>query len=240
MKNNLIKFLIIISLVTFVTACSKDKKNEPKEPTAADKSLTTASSGKNAKLDYGKIENNTYSNDYFNIQVDLPKEWAVQTQEQSKALVEAGKKFVGENNKELQRVINASELNSVYLLTAFQHEVGAAVDFNPSFSLLAEKVDQAPGIKEGKDYLFHTKKLLEQANLGYKFKENFTRIEVDGLKFDEMETSVKYLDINISQEYYSAIDKGYALSFIVSYNSEAQKEELQKIIDSIKFNKNSV
>ncbi|MFN3404371.1 MAG: hypothetical protein ACK40G_09785 [Cytophagaceae bacterium] len=113
----------------------------------------------------GKIEDNTYINDYFKFKLNVPDGWAVQNKEQMDYILEKGKKVMRNKSEEIKDIINASEGNYNCLLSVFQYEQGYATEFNPSFVVMAENVSLAPGIKSGYDYLFHVIKILNQINL---------------------------------------------------------------------------
>lgn len=228
--KNILKLLIILSLI-FVTACGKKDEAKPKEDSKTPPQEQSAED----KLGYGKLEGHTYSNEYFGLTLQVKNDWIIQDKDNNEKLAEAGKQLISEKNPELKSIIDASELNTVYLLTAFQHEIGAPVEFNPSFTLIAEKISQAPGINEGKDYLYHTQRLLEETKIGYKFDKKVERKNLGGKDFDILNSSVKYLDIEINQSYYTAVMKGYALSVIMSYNSEDQKKALEETLNSLNF-----
>lgn len=115
-----LKLFWFIFLSLFSTSC--DNKTQPEE------------------FDYGQIENNKYSNSFFNLEMTIPTGWIIQSKEQTENLDKDGKElFVGED-KNLKTAIKRSEGSSAVLVTVFQYEVGAAVDYNPSFSLISENL----------------------------------------------------------------------------------------------------
>ena len=50
-----------------------------------------------------------------------------------------------------------------------------------------------------------------------------------------MDVSLNGQAQNVQQSYYSIIDRGFALSIIISYGDDEQKAELKNIINKIKF-----
>lgn len=138
------------------------------------------------EIDFGGIKNSVYQNKYFGLSVKLPAEWSVLDQEAQRLLVETGGKMAAGADKNLKAVIKASEMQTVYLFTAFKHPLGAPVTFNPGIMCLAERVRQMPGIKRGKDYLFHARKLLESGQIEYSFPSEISTESVGGQDFDVM------------------------------------------------------
>ncbi len=194
----------------------------------------------NAKLkgfDYGKTIDGKYINSYFGLEITLPENWIVQSNEQSEQLQKKGKDLVVGDNQNLKAIIDASEINSANLLYAFQYEVGSAVEYNPGITIVAENIKDFPGIKSGSEYLFHTKRLLQQTKLQTQIDKESTLEAIDKQEFYTMNCAIDYMGITIQQKYYSTIIKGFALSFIISYTTEDQKSELLNSIHSINFKK---
>ncbi|HWQ91503.1 MAG TPA: hypothetical protein VN673_07510 [Clostridia bacterium] len=100
------------------------------------------------------------------------------------------KRFAGDD-KNLKAAFKASEQQTVYLLMAFQHPVGSPVAYNPSIMCLAERVRDLPGIVRGKDYHFHTKKLMESGQMHFAFSKDISSVKLHGIDFDVMDASIK-------------------------------------------------
>lgn len=214
-KLNLIVLLI---LTVILSSCNSNKK--PKN------------------FDYGHIDNNKYLNSFFKLELTLPDNWIVQTKEQTENLSEMGKELTAGDNKNLKAIIDASEINTANLLVVFQYEVGAAVDYNPGFMLVAENLKNSPGIKTGSDYLFQARKILKQSQVQYNYiDDKFKKEIISGQEFYSMNCTIDYMGINIKQIYYSTIIDGFCLNVILSYESDEQKNNLDKVINSMNFKK---
>lgn len=189
-------------------------------------------------FDYGRIENNKYYNPFFNLEMIIPTGWIVQSKEQTENLTKKGADLVAGDDKNLKAVIKASDVNTAYLLTIFKYEVGSAVDYNPGFILLSENLKNSPGIKTGSDYLFQVRKMLKQSQIQYDYiDENFGKETVNGQDFFLMNASIDYMGLQIKQVYYSTIINGFSFGIIISYVSKEQKQELDNVINSMKFRK---
>ncbi|MDY0780484.1 hypothetical protein [Tenacibaculum sp. IB213877] len=196
--------------------------------------IVSCKSKTNNNFDYGGFEDNTYINNFFKIKFDLPVNWVIQSREQTEALAKKGRKLIVGDDDNLKSIIDASEINTANLLTAFKYEQGAAVDYNPNIAVVAENISNAPGIKTGGDYLFHAKKFLSQGSFKYDYlSENFENEKINGLDFYRMDASINQLGILIKQSYYSTIINGFSLNLIVSYSTEQQKNELLKSLNTI-------
>ena len=187
-------------------------------------------------FDYGKIENGVYTNDYFDFNIPVPQNWDVRNDEQVQQLQKKGSGLISGNNKELEAKIDEADVNTIVLLTVFKNkEDTSAVKFNPSFILLCENLQGSPDIKKGKDYLDHAKYLMQQSKMPYQFTPEYFTEKVGNKEFDRMDAVLDGQMGGIQQSYYSIIDKGYALSIIISFVDADQKIELKGIINKIKF-----
>jgi hypothetical protein len=205
-------FFFAIVLLT-VTGCKQQPKN----------------------FDYGKIENGVYANSYFDFEIPVPSNWAVQNKEQVQQLQKTGEDLVSGNNKELGAKIKAADVRTAMLLTVFKNKTDAVTNkFNSSFIILSENLGGMP-IKKGSDYLAHAKEIMQQSNMSYQFAPEYSTEKIGNREFDRMDVSLNGQAENVQQSYYSIIDKGFALSIIISYGDDQQKAELKNIISKIKF-----
>jgi len=187
------------------------------------------------EIDFGAVENSTYRNDYFGLSVKLPSEWSVQDKETRQKLMDLGRKMVEGDDKNLKAVIKASEMQTVNLFAAFKHPIGTPVPYNPNIMCLAERVSHMPGIKRGKDYHFHSKRLLESSQMKVSFPKEVSTEELGGHNFDVMYVETPITGMTIRQKHYAAIMKGYALVFIVSFNNGEEESTLDNVLSSVTF-----
>jgi hypothetical protein len=186
-------------------------------------------------FDYGKIESGVYTNNYFDFEIPVPPNWAVQNKEQVQQLQKTGEELVSGNNKELGAKIKAADIKTAILLTVFKNKTDAVTEkFNSSFIILSENLGGMP-IKKGSEYLAHAKEIMQQSNMSYQFAPNYAREKIGNRDFDRMDVSLGGQTPNVQQSYYSVIDRDFALSIIISYEDDEQKAELKNIINKIKF-----
>lgn len=189
-------------------------------------------------FDYGKVEGHKYVNSYFDLEMDVPADWFVQSQEQMDNITKVGKDMVAGDDENMKAIVKASDVNTANLLGVFQHEYGSAVAFNPNFLVVAENVKAAPGIRTGSDYLFQSRRLLTQSQFQYdRIDESFEKETINGTDFYKMNAEVSLMGITIRQIYYSTILKGFSFNVIISYSSDEQKDALLKVINSMTFKK---
>ncbi len=216
MINRTAQFLIFTLCVLLLAGCGKEASNE---------------------IDFGSVKNSIYQNGYFGLSLPLPSEWSVQDQQMRQRLAETGTKMVAGEDKGMKAILKASELRTVNLLAAFKHPVGTPVPFNPSIACAAERVHDMPGIKRGKDYHFHAKKLMESGQVKFEFPKEISTEKLGGVDFDVMHVSMTIGSSTVRQKYYASVMKGYVLILVVSFTTADEESALQKIVDGASFKK---
>jgi hypothetical protein len=211
------KKIIYLFSVTVLLSCSEQNNKLPNN------------------FDFGKTENGSYKNDYFDMEVLFNPNWIVQDKQEMNNAAERGSDLITSDNENLKSILKASQVNTAYLLHIFKHEVGAAVEFNPSFMIVAENTKNFPGIKNGKDYLFHAKQFLKQTQIPYSFEKEVFEKKIGDSLFHVMEARLDYMGKIVIQEYISTVNKGFTLSFIIIYSTEEEKKELYEVINNIKI-----
>jgi hypothetical protein len=187
-------------------------------------------------FDFGRFQKNIYSNSFFNLTMTVPDGWILQSRETTEDLVKEGRKLVAGEDKNLESAIESAEINTAHLFVIYQYEIGAAVDYNPSLTLVAENLKNVPGVKTGADYLFHVRRLLSQAQLKYDhIDKEFRQVDINGMTFFQMNANIHYLGYDIKQKYYTTLLKGFSLSMIISYVDGEQESILEESIDSMTF-----
>ena len=166
----------------------------------------------------------------------LPDGWTVQDHEAQQKLMKRGAELIAGGDKNLQALVKASELQTVNLLAAFAHPVGAPVAFNPSIACVAERLDQLPGIKRGSDYLFHARKALEAGQIKVAFPKDVWSERLGGREFDVMLLEMTVGATTIRQRYYVLVHKGYALAFVASATTSDEEAQLKRVMESVTFN----
>lgn len=200
---------------------------------------TNAQSSLPENFDYGHIENNKYINKYFDYEMTFPLKWHVQNQNQMKELQKNGNEIFNDGTENSKAFIKAAEVNTANLIGVFKYELGTNMSqFNPCILVIAENVKLYNGIRSGKDYLQAAMEMFKmQKNVTYQYMDTiYETVKIDTKQFYKMKTIIAIRGLEIKQEYYSIVMKGFAFNFIISFISDEQKEELLKIVNSMNFN----
>ena len=112
-----------------------------------------------AAPDTGSVVAGVYTNDYFRLRLPIPDGWHVAGKETQERLRDEGEAAVAGDDPELERSMDASKEASFWLLLLSKFEVGANMEFNPSLTLMAERVSAAQGVRSSSDYLLAMSKM---------------------------------------------------------------------------------
>lgn len=180
---------------------------------------------------WGTRTYNQYQNGYFGFSVNIPEGWAVQDTAQSEAMARnMQQQLMGGDSAHAQTPLAAQ------LFTAYKYPVGASVEFNPSAQVLAERLDPQQGVADEMAYLAGVKRLLEDTPLDYTFPEEPYSTRLGNRDFTILEANLNLTDLLARQMYYVTIEKGYAVVFVLSFASRAQRNELeQTFLETIAF-----
>jgi hypothetical protein len=188
-------------------------------------------------FDYGNVDKGKYKNAFFGFEMKVHADWHPLTKAQSDALMKTSIEVISQGSEVLSMALKATEVNYAQLLTVFQHEMGAPVEFNPSIVLMVENLRQAPGVKAGADYLYHTQRGLEATQFSYSFSESSPEsVSYAEMNFDAMTAYLHSGNKVIQQDYYCTVTKGFALCFVMSYFDEEQGAALSEMFRSLKAN----
>lgn len=189
-------------------------------------------------FDYGKIENNKYTNEYFDFEMTLPQDWVVSSKEDIQRVKKVGQELIAGNDKNLRKMIEVSSIDNANLLQLTKYELGAPVNFNPSFALSVKNLRGEPGIKTGKDYLFHLRHTLKSIQIQYNYiSENLEKKLIGGQEFYLMNAGIKIGNLEVKQSYYVTVLNGFVFRFFTTYHNDDSKAEFNKMIASMKFGK---
>lgn len=195
--------------------------------------MVTACGGEKKEVSLGTTEKGSYTNDYFGLSVSFPTEWEFQDSAGMNELMNAGVDAVVGDDKDKKKRYDLSLTKTLNLLMASKYPLGG-IEQGGSIMIIAEKVSLLQGVKSGEDYLKASRKIMEENQLPYEFKE-ITTTKVGGKDMDVMQVLINAGDMVATQEYYSIITEGYALNIITTYFDDESKAETDKIIKSVTF-----
>jgi hypothetical protein len=188
------------------------------------------------EVDRGSFAGPLYRNNYFGMTITIPSDWSIQDSKSMQTIKDLGKQVIDKDDKNLKAVMEASELQTVSLFAVFQHPLGSPVPFNPNLMCMAERVRHMPGIKRGKDYHFHTRKLLESSQMKVKFPGEMYSETFDGVEFDVLYSETSLGAMLVKQKQYGVVMKGYILLIVSTFANADQETTIDEILKTLTFN----
>lgn len=187
------------------------------------------------KVTLGETNNGVYTNDFFNLKINVPQDWYSPTKEEMDQIANVGNEAVAGDDEELKNQLDLAKEKTLNLLFVFKHPLDFLGGVNYNFMCIAENLGIAGiSVKTGDAYLDAAKELMKNAGLPYEFSEYGTA-DIGGKSFTTMDAVVNLGDLTLTQRYHTAIIKGYAMNFVLSFTTEEEYNELKTILDSVKL-----
>lgn len=191
------------------------------------------SASNNQTFDYGTYTDGRYTNPFFNLEIDVPPHWNVFSQVQNAGLMKSeGKPQV------------ASKVKTALLLTAAQFQEQHANDtaFNPNLLLLAENLGNNRRIQTPSDYLKITRHALQQnpAPKVFPFHHTYPEELIHGITFVRLRVvnqATSEGTPEFTQDYFATLHRGFALTYILTYRTERQRQALEQVVRTTKIGK---
>ena len=185
-----------------------------------------------SQVDRGFVQDGTYVNNGFGFIYTYPKDWTVHGDATNERIREAGKQEMIESGALSKGSAEASLKNTHYLLTVFRHPLGTpGITFNPAVMVIAERVDHAPGIKNGKDYVLNTRAILKRTGAQVTDEEP-TEHRFGDWQFFRDSYALEINGRHVVQAHFATIVKGYALLFIFMGPDEKSVDEIAKSMET--------
>lgn len=196
-------------------------------------------------FDYGTVENSQYSNNFFHFKIRIPSEWYIQTRDslvfKVKDIYKDGK-FTG-NSKNIQTSIensNPSKINKALLLSVFRYDLDSIVNLNYSMYLVAINLKNEPNSKTGKDCLNELVTASNRHQVKRKFIGEPKLLKIGNKDFYEITSEMEagqIVDGIVKQKYCISVINGFSFSIIMTYSTDEQLAELNKILETATFTK---
>jgi len=183
----------------------------------------------------GHVVDGTYVNEYFGLTVSLPDGWVVADQEVNEHIMETGTGVVSQGDPVVSGALESAKKNMYQLLTASLYEVGAPVDTNPVFMIVAERVSHRPGVRSGEDYLFHVVRHLTSGDLPFSVRREPYPVEIDGVEFHRLDMTAVVLGTELRQSYIVTLRDGYVIGMTLVGATDEEMQLLETAARSMRF-----
>ena len=164
-------------------------------------------------MDLGQWVNGQYLNKYFGFTISAPDGWVPVTRQTMRRLGKEAARFARKNDAELARMLESGDLTSYQLFMFAQYEIGAPGEFNHnivcSIDRLTWSVNTLPKVMKA------IKKTL--GRLRIRVSSPGGPVTIGSNTFEMLSGTIKMHGVDVSQEYYILLRKGYALTFVLSF-----------------------
>ncbi|WP_297095136.1 hypothetical protein [uncultured Draconibacterium sp.] len=175
---------------------------------------------KRGPVEEGTLEHGIYSSTYFNLAMNVPENWKVDTL----GKVEKKATAADANESDITLVAN--------LLTIYQ-EIEKE-EFKPNLSMIAERCTLYPELKNENDYLAHVKKQYANLNpITSEIKKMVLKNAVDCYTFD---LTMTIQEVTMQQTHFALKRNDFYIDITITYQIAKQKEELEAIVNSLTMN----
>jgi hypothetical protein len=189
-----------------------------------------------ANFDYGRINNNIYSNTYFNFNITIPTGWVLLSKNEYKDLQNKSIELFNEQDSSFTKTMRASLVNSANLFTAFKYQPGTNTEFNPSISMVVENISKSPAIQTGDEYLQIVRTYMRKYTTQYSFEnDEIKKCHVGSKTFYKLEVLITVGGQIAYQHYYSTVINGFSVNILLCYIFDSQKKELLKALNTAHF-----
>lgn len=187
-------------------------------------------------VDRGRIEDGTFSSDFFGISFMLPQGWVAQDAAARKAIIEEGKKLINEGATERKKAgLDASLERTALLISVSKFDPAKPrPDFNANLLCYAERAPTAI-IKTGNDYIEVMRRGFTGTAATLELVGPVRSEKLDGVAFTAANFKVTAGPYIVMQKYYVTMMKGHALVFTYTYIDETDVKTFDDIVKSVKF-----
>ena len=249
-KRVLITVLILFCAFFIFSCASKTEEDESKlvdltTDAGNAKEDTTDESSETKDLTLGEIQDGVYTNDYFNFKIILPSNWFDLDEEQRNLMQDIGKEAIAKDDAVKKKALELASQNTLSLFTLYEMDPLEAQDYNPSFSMVAEKLSGLSNIliNTPEQYFEILKTNLTDTIEVDGIPIEYTFIDIENITLSGKEFSVMRLEASvydgaliINQDYYATKADKYMISAILTYKTSEQKLQLETAMQSIAFN----
>ncbi len=181
----------------------------------------------------GSVVGSTYRNTYFGLQLTFPRGWVVQGEATKERMKEMGKSMAVTKSETEKAQTDAAVERSANLLTISKLPLGTMGQFNALLTCVAEPLPL--GLTRAM-YMVRLKESLLNMTIPVKVEEEGGLETINGVQFSTLTILMTPPGaLPAQQKYYVTLRKGYALGFVATIFTESDREAMNGIIKSIRF-----
>jgi len=185
-------------------------------------------------FDFGLLEDQKYTNPYFNCELNIPEGWAAQANGEQVWQREEGYFDLASGSIDEDIKADVRDVEDVVLLVIMEIELEEG-SIPASITFMSESLIYNEEVKDARAYLdFSKAEIIEMGSFKFSDKKMET-IQANGADFLVMDAILDVDDRIIYQSFASLVKKDFALSAILTHSSQKQRDMMIEIIKSMDF-----
>jgi len=189
-------------------------------------------------FDYGSWYGSTYKNDFFGFSITLPQDWHIVGDEEYKVRMQVMLDADFVDKDKMKKIVKNTDITTAKLICANRYTEEEAMekeDFNSNFLLMSENLSHDRKKYDLAEYVkvYHQK--IGRAVRGVTVISE-SRKMIGGREFASMKISLEIHDgITLYQEHLIHVKNDFALLFFLGWLNDSDKEQLDAIMDTLKW-----
>jgi len=185
---------------------------------------------------WGTYENGTYTNDFFDFSIDLPKDYMhLSPQEIIDANTEPDENGVI-NPINVNEIEDLSAEAIVHYVYSKKYKTAPSAQFNPYINIFSENMQFSNNLYNKEDYvensINYTSMIFENGGVNVKVLP-LEKPWLGERQFAKGSMEIEYDQFTMVQEMYALTKNNYTLVILIGYSNPEEKAELYSYIESI-------
>jgi len=219
MTKKITALVVALALLVSLAACGKKDSSD-------------------AEFGWGTYNGTHYTNEFFNFEVDLPENYHQLTPQ---GIVDMNLQ-PDENG-----IVTPVDINSiedigaeaiVHFVYTTKYEEAPEGMFNPYINIFSENMQYSDSLYNKEDYvennINYTARIFTQSGIGVKVSP-LEKLWYGDRQFAKGSMKIDYDQFTMFQEMFALTKNNYSFVILIGYSNDAEKEELYKVLDSIKI-----
>jgi hypothetical protein len=174
----------------------------------------------------GGIIESQYENNFFDLELALPKSWIILSEEEMTRLMQTGEGIASES----EATFDLTDLEILNLLGVFKYPFDEVVAMNPNLYLTAERLDEMKDIGSSEAYLEKARAGIEHLAETIVFDETMDTVTIQEKAFTKSQATIDLGYMVIYQVHYVTLTRGYALNIIATYMEDEDLEAFETML----------